>query len=128
MQNVHIKSRSSIKFSRHQFIAVFIFIVSLLLLVLATVEEQALVMRHQSYIPTLVVACGVFLFSPFIINAAVLPAIESRAPGFNGMGFASIILAVIDYLKGSNAYVSSGFSWYLAKVISPHADTVDRTQ
>ena len=47
------------------------------------------------------------LLGPALTNAAILPATVKRGTGIDGMGFASIILTVVDYLKGNNAYVST---------------------
>lgn len=61
-------------------------------------------MRYIRCVPAFALAFGLLLSTPLITDAAVLPAIIERKVGIDGMGFASIILAVIDYLKGSNAY------------------------
>lgn len=61
-------------------------------------------MRYIHCVPAFALAFGLLLSTPLITDAAVLPAIIERKVGIDGMGFASIILAVIDYLKGSNAY------------------------
>lgn len=61
-------------------------------------------MRYIHCVPAVALAFGLLLSTPLITDAAVLPGIVARKEGIDGMGFASIILAVIDYLKGSNAY------------------------
>lgn len=61
-------------------------------------------MRYIHCVPAFALGFGLLLSTPLITYAAVLPAIVDRKVGIDGMGFASIILAVIDYLKGSNAY------------------------
>lgn len=63
-------------------------------------------MRATNYLIGVLLASGISLLTPAITNAAPLSEIMSRRVGFNGMGFASIIIAVIDFLKADNAYVS----------------------
>lgn len=64
-------------------------------------------MRSTNFLIGAFLACGLSLFAPAFISAAPLSELLPRkGVGIDGMGFASIILAVIDYLKGSNAYVS----------------------
>ena len=55
------------------------------------------------------------LLSAFVATLSIIglqPAMGAALPfslvprGFNGMGMASLVLAVIDFLKGENAYVS----------------------
>lgn len=62
-------------------------------------------MRTSTYLAGVVLAGTFTLLGPALTNAAALPAVIVER-GFNGMGFASIILAVLQYLKGNNAYVS----------------------
>ncbi len=62
-------------------------------------------MRTSTYLSGLVLAGAFAVLAPVLTNAAALPAIVKRGgTGINGMGFASIIIAVLDYLIGNNAY------------------------
>lgn len=62
-------------------------------------------MRTSTYLSGLVLAGALAVLAPVLTNAAALPAVVKRVgTGINGMGFASIIIAVLDYLKGNNTY------------------------
>lgn len=64
-------------------------------------------MRYIHCVPAFALALGLFVSTPLITDAAVLPAIFERKTGIDSTGFGSIILAVLDYLKASNAYDAS---------------------
>lgn len=72
-------------------------------------------MLSSSYLTGLTLLGSLAILSPTLTEGSVIPStipatknplpsktLEAR--GFNGMGFASIILAVIDYLGPKNAY------------------------
>ena len=59
---------------------------------------------RAAFVSSLVTALALFGSQP-AVGAAIRDLIP-RGTGINGMGFATIALAVINYLKGQNAYVS----------------------
>jgi hypothetical protein len=61
-------------------------------------------MRALTWKTGAVLAGAASILAPAITHASPLTALHQRATGINEMGFTSIIIAVIDYLKGENAY------------------------
>lgn len=77
-------------------------------------------MRSSFHLAGLALLGSLAVLSPSLSQGSVIPAIKNLAPfkafkalearegtGIDGMGFASIILAVVDFLKDQNAYDES---------------------